>query len=120
MSKQSNVLGDPLKSCSVDPMTGYMRDGYCSCVAGDHGLHTVCAQVTDAFLEFSRAQGNDLSTPRPEFGFPGLKDGDHWCLCVTRWVEAYHAGYAPKVNLEASHLSALEYIDLEILKEYAV
>jgi hypothetical protein len=120
MSKQSNVLGEPLQSCSTDPMTGYVRDGYCSCVAGDRGQHTVCVVLTDDFLTYSRGQGNDLSTPRPEFGFPGLAAGDQWCLCVTRWVEAYQASHAPKVKLEATHLSALEYIDLETLEECAV
>ncbi|WP_026292706.1 DUF2237 family protein [Rubritalea marina] len=119
MSKQSNVLGTPLQKCSTQPLTGFMRDGYCSCCAGDHGLHTVCASVTAEFLEFSRSRGNDLSTPHPEYGFPGLKPGDCWCLCVTRWVEAYQSGSAPKVHLEATHLSALEYIDLETLKEFA-
>ena len=120
MSKQSNVLSEPLQSCSTDPMTGYMRDGFCSCTAGDHGQHTVCAEVTEEFLQFSKAQGNDLTTPFPQYGFPGLKDGDRWCLCVTRWVEAYQAGKAPNVNLHATHLSVLEYVDLETLQEYAV
>ncbi|MEM1086038.1 MAG: DUF2237 domain-containing protein [Verrucomicrobiota bacterium] len=116
---QSNVLGTPLQSCSNDPITGYRRDGHCAACPGDHGQHTLCATVTDRFLEFSRSRGNDLTTPRPEFGFPGLVDGNRWCLCVTRWLEAYEAGCAPPVKLEATHLSVLEYVDLEVLREFA-
>lgn len=101
-------------------MTGYMRDGMCKACGGDHGQHTLCAEVTAEFLEFSRSRGNDLVTPRPEFGFAGLKPGNRWCLCVQRWVQAYHAGCAPPVNLEATHLSVLEYVDLETLKDYSV
>lgn len=112
----TNVLGTPLASCCTDPMTGFFRDGFCRTGGGDHGLHTVCAKVSEEFLAFSKAAGNDLSTPRPEFGFPGLKDGDHWCLCVTRWVEALDAGKAPPIVLEACHLSVLEYVDLAVLK----
>jgi|GEM_PF-361953 len=115
----TNVLGTELKSCCTDPITGFYRDGYCRTGPGDIGLHTVCAQVTTEFLEFSKNRGNDLSTPRPEFDFPGLKDGDIWCLCVQRWVEALEAGKAPKVNLEASHLSVLEFADLDSLKAHS-
>lgn len=116
----TNILGTPLKSCCTDPLTGYFRDGYCRTGSGDHGLHTVCAKVTKEFLTFSKQRGNDLSTPRPEFDFPGLKPGDLWCLCVTRWTEALDANLAPPVVLEACHLSVLEYVDLEVLKEHGV
>jgi uncharacterized protein (DUF2237 family) len=115
-----NVLGTPLKPCSFDPLTGWYRDGCCNTGAGDVGLHTVCARMTDEFLSFSRFAGNDLSTPHPEYGFPGLKEGDQWCLCVERWLEAYEAGVAPQVDLEATHLSALEFIDLAVLKQFAL
>jgi len=116
----TNVLGNKLKSCCNDPATGFYRDGFCRTGPGDVGLHTVCAKVTTEFLEFSKSRGNDLSTARPEFDFPGLTDGDTWCLCVERWVEAFNAGKAPKVNLEASHLSVLEYVDLETLKANSI
>ena len=119
MSHQTNVLGTPLQQCGTKPATGYLRDGYCGACPGDHGLHTVCAVVTDEFLEFSRDKGNDLITPRPEFDFPGLVSGNRWCLCALRWLEAHQAGCAPPVHLEATHLSVLEYIDLETLREFA-
>ena len=115
----SNVLGTPLKGCCNDPMTGFYRDGYCRTGPDDKGLHTVCAQVTEEFLKFSKRMGNDLSTPRPEYDFPGLKPGDKWCLCAARWQEAFEAGCAPDVVLEATHESALEFIDLESLKAHA-
>lgn len=115
-----NVLGEDLASCSRDPMTGFYRDGTCRTGPGDHGLHCVCAKVSAEFLEFSRARGNDLSTPRPEFAFPGLKPGDRWCLCVLRWKEAFEAGVAPKVHLEATHISTLEFVDLEDLEAHRV
>ncbi|GIW96682.1 MAG: hypothetical protein KatS3mg111_0015 [Pirellulaceae bacterium] len=114
-----NVLGTDLEVCSTDPLTGFYRDGCCNTGADDLGLHTVCAEVTEDFLRFSKSRGNDLSTPIPEYGFPGLKEGDRWCLCVLRWKEAYEAGVAPLVNLRATHISVLEFVDLEILKEYA-
>ncbi len=120
MIQARNVLGTDLKTCSTDPMTGWYRDGCCNTGPGDTGLHTVCAKVTDEFLAFSKAAGNDLSTPHPEYDFPGLKHGDQWCLCVTRWVEAYDAGVAPMVDLEATHISALEFIDLDVLKKFAL
>jgi hypothetical protein len=120
MSQPTNVLGEPLQCCCRDPLTGFYRDGYCRTGPGDVGLHTVCAEMTAEFLEFSREAGNDLSTPMPEYGFPGLKEGDLWCLCVTRWAEALEAGQAPRVRLEATHLSALEYVDLADLQEHAV
>ena len=118
-SRASNVLGGPLQPCSFDPLTGFFRDGCCHTGPGDHGLHTVCVETTAEFLRFSREMGNDLSTPVPEYEFPGLKPGDHWCLCVTRWVEAFEAGCAPLVVLEATHVSALEYIELDDLKAHA-
>jgi uncharacterized protein len=115
----TNVLGTELECCCRNPMTGFFRDGYCRTGSGDHGVHTVCAVMTDEFLEFSAERGNDLSTPVPEFGFPGLGAGDKWCLCVTRWKEAFDAGCAPAVVLEATHQSALEWVGLEELKAYA-
>ena len=115
----TNVLGTALKPCCTNPVTGYFRDGYCRTGHGDHGLHTVCAKVTAEFLDFSKQRGNDLSTPRPEYDFPGLKPGDLWCLCVTRWTEALSADLAPPVILEACQLSTLEYVDLEVLKEHS-
>lgn len=114
-----NVLGEDLESCSTDPMTGFYRDGCCNTGASDEGMHTVCVEVTDDFLRYSKQQGNDLSTPNMLYDFPGLKDGDRWCLCMLRWKQAYEAGMAPLVNLRATHISALEFVDLEVLKEYA-
>ncbi len=103
----------------MQPMTGFYRNGCCDTGEGDSGVHVVCAIVTDEFLQFSRDRGNDLSTPMPQFGFAGLKDGDSWCLCVSRWKEALDAGVAPRVNLAATHLSALEWVDLADLKAHA-
>ncbi len=114
-----NVLGSVLQPCSLDPLTGWTRDGCCRSGAGDHGVHVVCVRVNQQFLEFSKLSGNDLSTPRPEYGFPGLKPGNHWCLCAARWQEAFEVGFAPKVVLEATHESALEFIDLASLKLHA-
>lgn len=115
-----NVLGTDLEPCSLDPLTGFYRNGCCDTGAEDMGVHTVCAEVTADFLEFSAAVGNDLSTPRPEHGFAGLRPGDRWCLCASRWVEAYDAGIAPRVVLEATHLRSLEWIDLAVLQAHAV
>ena len=115
-----NVLGGALLDCSHDPLTGYFRDGCCRTGEGDVGLHVVCARVTKEFLTFSASRGNDLVTPRPEFGFPGLQPGDAWCLCALRWKEAFEAGCAPPVVLEATHVSTLEYVDLEDLRAHAV
>ena len=120
MSGPSNVLGDPLELCCTDPMTGFYRNGMCTTGPYDHGLHTVCVKVTGEFLEFSRSRGNDLSTPAPHFDFPGLIEGDKWCLCVSRWKEALDHGIAPQVYLKATHISALEYVDLEDLQAHAV
>jgi len=115
----TNVLGQPLARCCSSPPTGFYRDGYCRTGPGDVGLHTVCAQVTAEFLEFSRDQGNDLSTPRPEWDFPGLEPGDHWCVCVSRWADALAAGVACPVRLDATHSSALEFVDLDELRAHA-
>jgi hypothetical protein len=115
-----NVLGTPLQPCSTDPMTGFYRDGCCRTGPDDHGLHIVCIRATAEFLEFSRHAGNDLSTPVPQFGFPGLKPGDRWCLCAARWKEALEAGLAPPVVLESTHVSTLEFVDLEDLERHAV
>ncbi|GAB4400975.1 MAG: DUF2237 domain-containing protein [Rhodoferax sp.] len=117
---ERNVLGGPLLACSYDPLTGYHRDGCCSSDDTDRGLHVVCARMTQAFLEFSRAQGNDLITPRPEYRFAGLKPGDRWCLCALRWKEAFDAGVAPPVVLAATHERALQVLTLEQLKSCAL
>lgn len=116
--KVKNVLGTELKPCGFDPKTGFYRDGYCNTGPNDYGVHVVCAKVTDEFLQFSKAKGNDLSTPIPAYHFPGLKVGDCWCLCAARWLEAYKAGKAPAVILEATHEKALEIIPIEALKEH--
>ena len=118
--RQLNVLGTELQPCSLDPMTGYYRTGCCENHGDDPGLHVVCCRVTDEFLEFSKQMGNDLSTPMPQYGFAGLSDGDQWCVCAARWAEALEAGCACPVVLESTHMSALEYIDLEHLKSHAV
>jgi uncharacterized protein (DUF2237 family) len=115
-----NVLGGDLETCSMSPRTGWFRDGCCNTGPGDTGLHLVCCIMTDAFLRFSRQAGNDLSTPVPEYRFPGLKPGDRWCLCVTRWRDALEAGVAPHVVLRATHISALEFVSLEDLTAHAV
>jgi uncharacterized protein (DUF2237 family) len=115
-----NVLGTPLQTCSTDPLTGFYRDGCCSTGGDDAGVHVVCARVTAEFLEFSKAAGNDLSTPRPEFGFAGLKPGDQWCLCASRWAEAFEAGMAPPVVLAATHMRALEWCSLDNLRAHAI
>ena len=114
-----NVLGTELQTCSIDPVTGFFRDGCCNTGQGDVGLHVVCAVMTDAFLNFTTERGNPLAEPMPEFGFPGLKAGDRWCLCAARWEEARQAGVAPPVVLEATHIAAVEHVDLEALKEHA-
>jgi uncharacterized protein len=120
-SPSLNVLGGPLQACSSgEPVTGYYRDGDCATGPDDVGRHVVCARVTAEFLEFSRRRGNDLVTPRPEFGFPGLKPGDGWCLCASRWKEALDAGAAPRVLLAATHQKALETVSLDDLKRYAL
>jgi uncharacterized protein (DUF2237 family) len=115
-----NVLDEPLQSCSTDPITGFFRDGHCNTCAQDQGSHTVCAVLTAEFLALSKYLGTDLSTPRPEYGFAGLKPGDHWCLCASRFLQAHDEGAAPKVNLAATHKRALDIVPLETLKEYAL
>jgi uncharacterized protein len=115
-----NILGGELEACSFDPLTGYHRDGCCNTGSGDVGVHTVCVVMTDEFLEFSKARGNDLSTPRPEWGFAGLDAGDQWCLCAPRWQEAFEAGRAPKVVLAATHELTLEWCDHDALIAHAV
>lgn len=115
-----NILGKALERCSTKPMTGFYRDGYCRTGEADRGSHVVAAIVTDEFLAFTKSRGNDLQTPRPMYDFPGLKAGDRWCLCALRWKEAYEAGVAPPVVLEATHEKALKYIPLEVLKKYQV
>jgi uncharacterized protein len=115
-----NVLGTDLQPCSTAPLTGWFRDGCCNTGKGDVGLHLVCCRVTAEFLAFSKRAGNDLSTPRPEYGFDGLKPGDRWCVCAKRWTEALEAGAAPPIVLEATHISMLEFATLEQLQEHAV
>lgn len=116
MKLPKNVPGTELQPCCYSPVTGFFRDGYCRTGMQDDGLHLVCAEMTPEFLVFSRIQGNDLTTPMPEFDFPGLRPGDRWCLCVSRWKEAHEAGVAPPVVLEATHISALEFVELEHLQ----
>jgi uncharacterized protein (DUF2237 family) len=118
--QQRNVFGEPIKVCSLNPTTGFYRSGCCETGPEDVGVHTVCVEVTRAFLAFSKARGNDLSTPRPEFGFPGLNPGDRWCLCAERWQEALAAGVAPRVVLAATHEATLEIAELADLKRHAL
>lgn len=120
MSEELNVLGQPLQSCSVEPMTGFFRDGCCRTDDEDVGRHVVCAEMSADFLAFSQERGNDLSTPRPEYGFPGLKPGDRWCLCAARWVEALLDGAAPPVLLASTHEAVLELVSLETLVDYGL
>ncbi len=115
-----NVLGKPLRVCCMDPTTGFFRNGCCDTNDDDHGVHTVCVIVTKTFLAFSKENGNDLSTPNVEFGFPGLKEGDKWCLCASRWVEALKMGVAPQIILSATHERTLDFVDLDTLKKYAI
>ena len=115
-----NVLGSDLEPCCFNPLTGFYRDGFCRTGGNDYGVHTVCAEMTAEFLEFSRAAGNDLITPVPQYEFPGLKPGDRWCLCVERWTEALKAGVAPRVVLESSHMSSLEFASLDDLKANSI
>ncbi|MSP48760.1 MAG: DUF2237 domain-containing protein [Alphaproteobacteria bacterium] len=115
-----NVLGGKLEDCSLDPMTGFFRNGCCDTAPEDVGSHTVCCVVTAEFLMYSKKAGNDLSTPMPEYGFPGLKAGDRWCLCAPRWQQAFEAGHAPRIVLRATHEGALEFCSLDDLKNYAI
>ncbi len=118
MEKQLNVFGKELELCCNNPITGVYRDGYCNTGINDIGTHTVCAVVTDRFLKFSKTKGNDLITANPSYKFKGLKEGDKWCLCVSRWIEAYEAGYAPNLILEATNIKTLDYMSFENLLEY--
>ena len=120
MDPSLNVLGMPLKPCSTSPLTGWYRDGCCNTDKNDRGSHTVCAKVTQEFLEFLQEQGNDLITPAPQFQFPGLKDGDQWCVCAASWKQAYHEGKACKIILESTHFSTLRIVPLEHLMEYSL
>lgn len=119
-SNQLNVFGEPLESCSLEPLTGFYRTGCCETGRDDFGSHTVCAVMTAEFLAFSKQHGNDLSTPAPEYGFKGLKPGDRWCLCLDRWIEAYQAGQAPWVVLRATHQAVLEKVPLAVWMRYAL
>ena len=114
-----NVLGGPLEACSRDPLTGFFRDGHCKTCAADRGSHTVCAVMTEEFLAYSKYVGNDLSTPRPEFRFPGLMPGDQWCLCAGRFLQAADEGCAPRVRLAATHRSALDIVPMDVLERHA-
>lgn len=114
-----NVLGGPLEPCSSDPVTGFFRDGHCNTCAADRGSHTVCAVMTAEFLAYSKYVGNDLSTPMPQFRFPGLKPGDRWCLCASRFLQAHDEGCAPDVHLQATHQRALDVVPIRVLKEHA-
>ncbi len=120
MSEAMNVLGTPLESCCTSPMTGFFRDGLCRTGGGDFGAHVVCAQMTEDFLNFTKGKGNDLSTPAPMYQFPGLQPGDCWCLCASRWQEALQSGVAPPIVLASTHASALEYVSMSDLQEYAI
>lgn len=117
---KKNVLGGPLEACCHAPLTGYFRDGYCRTDDTDHGRHVVCAEMTAEFLDYTKSRGNDLSTPRPEFDFPGLAPGDRWCLCALRWKEAWDEGVAPPVILESCEETALELVPFEALKQHAI
>jgi uncharacterized protein (DUF2237 family) len=120
MDESLNVFGEKLEPCGRDPVTGFFRDGCCNTASDDLGSHTVCVALSSEFLEYSRSRGNDLVTPRPEFGFPGLQDGDRWCVCAARWREAETAGAAPRVYLRSTHQRALETVPLETLRRYAI
>ena len=120
MTDERNVLGEPLAPCSSDPLTGFFRNGYCATGPEDVGRHVVCCEMTAEFLAFSKSRGNDLTTPHPEWAFPGLKPGDRWCLVAPRWVEARAAGIAPRVALLSTHEAVLQYTDLKTLKAYAL
>ena len=120
VEKQKNVFGEEIETCCESPITGFFRDGFCHTDDTDEGVHTICVSMTEDFLEFSKSEGNDLSTPRPEFNFPGLKEGDGWCLCAERWVEAYEVSMAPKLYIKRTNLRTLDIVPLEILKKFAI
>ena len=115
-----NVYGEVLEPCGEDPVTGFFRDGCCNTADEDQGIHTVCVQLTETFLSYSKQVGNDLSTPHPEFDFPGLQPGDRWCLCALRWLQAYEANAAPKVYVRSTHIRTLEVVELSVLRKFAV
>ena len=118
--QQVNIFDEPIEECCSNPITGFFRDGFFYTDEIDRGLHIVCSLINDEFLDFSKSRGNDLSTPRPEFNFPGLKAGDSWCVCAERWKEAYEHGFAPKIFLKKTNKKSLSIIDIEILKEFAI
>ena len=118
--KQKNVFGEDIESCCESPITGFFRDGFCHTDERDEGIHTVCVSMTNNFLEFSKARGNDLSTPRPEFNFPGVKEGDSWCLCAERWAEAYESNMAPNLYINKTNIRTLDIVPLELLKKFAI
>ena len=120
MEPALNVLGTALKPCSMNPLTGFFRDGCCNTSATDFGSHTVCVELSEEFLEYSKATGNDLSTPMPQFDFPGLKSGDRWCICLPRWIGALEAGMAPRILLRSTEASVLDHVPLEVLEKYAI
>ena len=120
VEKQKNVFGEEIETCCESPITGFFRDGFCHTDDTDEGVHTICVSMTEDFLEFSKSKGNDLSTPRPEFNFPGLKEGDGWCLCAERWVEAYEVSMAPKLYIKKTNLRTLDIVPLGILKKFAI
>ena len=120
MDQSVNVFGEDLEACGTDPVTGFFRDGCCNTNPQDVGSHTVCVELTQDFLEFSRSRGNDLMTPVPAYGFPGLKAGQRWCLCAARWLEAHKAGKAPRVFLRRTHLKALDTVPMEVLRSFAL
>jgi len=120
MDEPLSVFGEPLEICGDDPVTGFYRDGKCNTCDEDVGSHTVCIETTKEFLEYSRFKGNDLSTPLPEYGFPGLVSGDSWCLCAARWLEAHEENMAPRIHLSRTHIKALDTVPMELLKKYAV
>tara|TARA_B100000768_G_scaffold140293_1_gene131761 strand:- start:196 stop:573 length:378 start_codon:yes stop_codon:yes gene_type:complete len=120
MDESTNVFGEQLVVCGIDPITGFYRDGVCNTCKDDVGSHTVCIETSQAFLDYSKSKGNDLSTPVPAFNFKGLKPGDSWCVCAGRWLEAEKSGKAPRLHLQSTHLSALEIVPMALLKKYAV
>ena len=120
MEKQKNILGEEIEPCCENPITGFFRDGFCNTDERDQGVHTVCVKMTEEFLNFSKSRGNDLSTPRPEFNFPGLKEGDSWCLCAERWSEAYELDKAPKLYIKKTNIRTLDVIPLQLLKKFAL
>ena len=120
MEDSLNVYGKPLRTCCNNPVTGFFRNGCCDTAKGDLGVHTVCVVVTQTFLEFSQSKGNDLITPMPSYNFPGLKEGDKWCLCALRWLEAYNEGVAPQIIISATHKRTLDMVPLDILEQYAI